>query len=187
MVWEINAVVGPPGSGKTLFMVYVMHFLDKSGKPFITNVNTTFKNAVYIENPLSLFELAETGNYQYAFIDELWLWLDSRFSASKRNREFTRFANQIRKYDMTLYHTLQNFYNIDVRLRALTTYIIIPKYDERTDIMKVIITDPDATFMKTVKLRRMSQYFKYYNTRQKYVVKDETFKNESLEGDNDEG
>ena len=169
MSWSVNAIVGLPGSGKTLTMIFFMSVLDKKGIPFITNVLTDFENSIYIEDDevLKVFDISKKHNVKVLFLDELWLWFDARYSMSKTSREFTKYVLQIRKYGCHLYHTLQTWTQIDIRIRRLTTYIIVPEYinDEKTNVY--IIDGVTETLVKRFSFRS-KDYYKHYDTNQTY-------------------
>lgn len=121
----IIAFIGNMGSGKTLSMVRHAYKKYRKGFTIYSNIKLNFP---YKEYDLQMImDYAQNGKTFYKAIfllDEAHIFLDSRMSASKRNRILTYFILQTRKADIELCYTTQNFMQVDIRLRNQTDDII---------------------------------------------------------------
>lgn len=115
---------GGLGSGKTLGMTYMLYLEHKMyHKKIFANYKLNFPferldlNKL-VDNLPQLNDVAIGG-------DELYVFIDSRLSGSKKNRIFSYFALQTRKRKVTLYFTSQFLDQVDKRLRRLVDYRII--------------------------------------------------------------
>ena len=77
--------------------------------------------------------------------DELWLYADSRQSASKRNRFVTSVLAKSRKRDLDIFYTCQYWKSIDLRLRTFTDLCAFPELNDRSQICRVNLGKPDHT------------------------------------------
>lgn len=72
--------------------------------------------------PVDLLEIGKGKNF--VALDEVYAWLDSRFSASKTNRLLSYIMLQSRKRGMDICYTAQLGSSVDLRLRDLTDIVI---------------------------------------------------------------
>jgi len=124
----ITAIVGPPGTGKTIFMAYSGLTFAQQGYRIFTNFNLYHPGTreplgkrIITTNDLNR---ARSGRLE---IDEIAAWLDSRFSMSDQNTFVNSVLQKNRKRDLSLEWSAQNFYMADIRLRENTDYVIIPE------------------------------------------------------------
>jgi len=124
----ITAIVGKPGTGKTLLMAYSALRFNLQGYKVYSNFN--------IYNPLTKAPLSRrivtTGDLDRARsgrleLDELPAWLDSRFSMSDQNKFVASVLQKNRKRDLSLEWSAQDFWMADIRLRLNTDYVIVPE------------------------------------------------------------
>lgn len=124
----ITAVVGPPGSGKTVFMTYsALTFYNKDYRIYS---NFNIYNPI-TKDPLSKrivttndLDRARNGRLE---IDEIAAWLDSRFSMSDQNAFVNSVLQKNRKRDLSLEWSAQDFWMTDIRLRVNTDYVVVPE------------------------------------------------------------
>ncbi len=131
----IVGIIGKRGCGKTITMAKtVVDMLDK-GKTIYTNFHINKKGIKKkYHNKINLLDSAFFKNYKdfklyncALFLDEIYVYIDSRTSSSKRNRLWSYFINQTRKRDVDLYFTTQFFRQVELRLRENTEYFIFPQ------------------------------------------------------------
>jgi len=129
----IIGVIGDRGSGKTLFMTYEAFNQYRKGKQIYSNYKLSFpllpntKKPKLIPNDFFLdFEKYNLKNV-CMFIDEIYIYIDSRSSGSNKNKLMSYFFNQTRKTGVDLYYSTQFFSQVDKRLRFNTERFILPK------------------------------------------------------------
>ncbi len=146
----IVALIGDVGSGKTLSMTYIIHHAQRNPKKiqkmfrFLYGDQCYFESCEYnvytnyhltdipynkIDNTLGALDNIHTENNILA-LDELWQSADSRESITLPNKILTRFFAQSRKSigdSSHLFHTAQLLHSIDIRIRNLTPYLILPE------------------------------------------------------------
>lgn len=124
----IIAVLGRMGQGKTLTATYLCYRAYKEGRKVYTNIKFNFP---YEKLTKEFFtDYAHAGkqiNDCIVFIDEAYVYLDSRMSASKRNKTLSYFLLQTRKKNVTLLVTSQFLGQMDVRFRNNIDVIVYPK------------------------------------------------------------
>jgi len=170
----LMAIVGDLGSGKTLSLTFLAwHYYLKWQK----------SRPIYANYHLNLFYQSKDGKvkkipYQYisdpddldkvrnGFFagDELWIWLDSRASASKRNRFTSMILLKSRKRDMDIVYTTQTFGQVDRRVRNVTDFIAFPVLSkDQTWCQLFIFTNHTYRFMKKMKFYAPA-FFPMYDT-----------------------
>lgn len=170
----ILGIIGKRGSGKTLTMVKAMSEYVKEGKIVYSNMSS-FGSKGFTDKQKERIHLLSDDffkNYrQYnlrncgVFLDEIYVYIDSRTSMSKRNKIMSYFFNQTRKTGVDLYYTTQFFRQVDVRLRMNTEYFILPRKRKVGDELIIINRYVDANyFLKAKEAFLGNDYFKYYDT-----------------------
>ena len=123
--------MGELGTGKTLFLTFMAYLYHSAGAKLYANY--ILKNIPYtpIEKLSNLSELSESMNF--LAIDEGWLSMDSRRSSSFSNLIMSRGILQSRKRKADVGITAQFYSSVDLRVRGLASYVILPsihKVDE---------------------------------------------------------
>ncbi|MEM0172913.1 MAG: zonular occludens toxin domain-containing protein [Sulfolobaceae archaeon] len=106
-------------------------------------------------------------------IDEIYLWIDSRMSTSKRNKIYGYILMQSRKNGFDVVYTTNYYKAVDVRIRNLTDYIIEPEYTKIGDnegLLKWTIYDKDLNLLATAKLSIDNRVFKLFDTKEKIAI-----------------
>jgi len=116
------AFVGELGSGKTLALTYLAWRNFNKGQKIYANYTLAFVHT-FIET-LEQIDGMEEGFFA---ADELWSWLDSRLSSSKRNQTVNAILLKSRKRGINIGFTAQHFSQIDKRVRNITDFIAIPQ------------------------------------------------------------
>ena len=125
--------IGDRGSGKTLFMTLEAFNQYRKGKQIYSNYKLTFPVLPNTKKPKIIpddffinFEKYNLKNV-CMFLDEIYVYIDSRSSASNINKIMSYFFNQTRKTGVDLYYSTQFFSQVDKRLRFNTERFVIPK------------------------------------------------------------
>ena len=126
-------MIGDRGSGKTLFMTLEAFNQYRKGKQIYSNYELTFpklpntkKTKIVPEDFFTNFDKYNLRNV-CMFLDEIYVYVDSRASGSTKNKLMSYFFNQTRKTGVDLYYSTQFFSQVDKRLRFNTERFIIPK------------------------------------------------------------
>ena len=99
------------------------------------------------------------------FIDEIYVYIDSRNSVSKRNRVWSYFFNQTRKRGVDLFYSTQFLHQVDKRLRNNTELYIFPSIitHEEEMYIKIKIAKGNMKIFKTFCFKA-KEYFNLYDT-----------------------
>jgi len=167
----IIGIIGEMGSGKTLSTVYLASILKNKGYNIISNMKNFKLNDDLLYNPNMLKEL-DTKKKYLIIIDEIYVYADSRRSASKKNLLLSYLLFQSRKRNLDIIYTAQKFTSIDIRIRNLTNLFILPHYYGiinnniliQWNIAKNVEQNKYITPEKTIKLKLNPKIFNLYNT-----------------------
>jgi len=177
----IAGIIGKLGRGKTVLLTTIAYLNHKFGSFYVNRLlypelfDLTNSNKIYANyklnfpfepvNSYSGLEKMEKGS---AFLDEFWLWADSRMSLSSKNKIISMMALTSRKRGLNVYYTAQNFSRIEKRIRNITDILILPNYDIRTGILKVEVIEPAENYKKVIKAFSLNvkPFFELYDTRQ---------------------
>ena len=133
---------GNLGTGKTLGLTYYLH--KYRANEIYANYHLAFKSN-YIAEPEDLLNVSQG----YIGLDELWAWLDSRVSASKKNRLLGHFLLTSRKRGCHVLYTAQHFKQVDKRVRNITDVLAFPTYDRKTKRLTIELTSQfDSSFRR---------------------------------------
>jgi len=171
----IVGIIGARGTGKTLSMAKTCDEMLKKGKTVYTNFHLNLKsiNKRY-HKQVKLLDNEFFKNYKdmklyncCLFIDEIYVYIDSRMSGSKRNRIWSYFINQTRKRGVDLYFTTQFFRQVEIRLRMNTEFFVFPriiKQDDKLIVINYIYKYGDR--LKKIGIEKFlgNAYFNIYDT-----------------------
>ena len=153
----LMGIFGGLGSGKTLTLTYFLWKYRRN--PVYANYHLAFKHD-YIENPEDLLAVSQG----YLGLDELWAWMDSRVSGSKKNRILGHFLLTSRKRNCHVLYTTQHFKQVDVRVRNITDILVFPKYDSKSKTLAIeMVSQYDPKFHRKFSIDARP-LFKIYNT-----------------------
>lgn len=110
-------ILGPKGSGKTLFST-------TRALKSIRGVYSNYRIDIENYNHLEVMDLVDINNNVDIFIDEAYVWLESRISGFFLNRFLSYMLWQSRKRDIDMYLTAQKFRALDVRFREECDVIV---------------------------------------------------------------
>ncbi|MEM1544341.1 MAG: zonular occludens toxin domain-containing protein [Candidatus Methanomethylicia archaeon] len=168
------AIVGELGTGKTLSLTFLAwHYYLKwqKSRPIYANYHL---NLYYLDKDRKINyipykyisspeELDQIRNGFFAG-DELWIWLDSRATATKKNRFTSMILLKSRKRDMDVVYTTQSFGQVDKRVRTVTDFIAFPILSRNNNYCQLFIfTNHTFRFMKKLKFYAPA-FFNMYNT-----------------------
>lgn len=128
------AIVGTLGAGKTLTLTYYASRDYCDNKKIYANYKLNFKYT-RVHSMDQIFRM-NAGSF---FGDELWYWLDSRTSQSRKNRAIADIIRVSRKRGYDIYYTTQHLNQIDKRVRQITDYIAHPQLSKDNSICKVTV------------------------------------------------
>lgn len=166
-IWMIIAITGSMGSGKTLLTTALAYQYYNQGSVIYANYGLKFPY-----KPLKMEDISNCDfDYSNALLifDEIHLFMDSRTSASKKNRIISYFITQSRKRNIVLIYTTQQSHQIDKRLRSNTDYFIScenlsPKNSKEDVFIKWTLNDMDQ-HRKTF-VFKADPFFNLYDTHQ---------------------
>ncbi len=171
----IVGIIGKRGTGKTITMAKTVMDMLKKGKTVYTNFHIN-KKAIpkKYHSKIKLLDSDFFKNYKdfklyncALFIDEIYVYIDSRSSMSKRNILWSYFINQTRKRDVDLYFTTQFFRQVELRLRENTEIFIFPQIiKQKNDIFIVnkIFSYGDTLKKIGREVFKGNDYFDVYDT-----------------------
>lgn len=160
----IVAICGGLGSGKTLLLTRYAYKEQQKGKKIFSNYGLKFKHTKI--NLLELIEMKPDLQNSALFMDEMYLYMDSRMSMVKRNRLLSYFIFQTRKLGVTLYFTAQHIGTVDNRVRNLVDIMCICKKAIRDDWFKVDMIDyrDFPEIITSTFIYKGDQYYPLYKT-----------------------
>jgi len=162
----ITAICGGLGTGKTLLLTRYSHKEKVKGRKIFANYNLNFEHTKI--DLVSLLEAKPELENSGLFMDEIYIYMDSRLSMAKRNRMLSYFVFQTRKLGVTLYFTSQHIGQVDVRLRNMVDILCICKQTIKKDWFKIDMVDyrnfPDVR--QNTFIYNGSKYYPMYNTRE---------------------
>lgn len=167
----IIGVIGDRGSGKTLFMTREAHMQYLNGKKIYSNYKLKFPESEKTKKPELLpnefFINYEDHNLKNCclFLDEVYVYIDSRTSISRTNKIMSYFFNQTRKTGVDLYYSTQFFSQVDKRLRHNTERFVLPKAFKLKDniVIQVDICNRDLKVLDKWQFLG-KPYYNFYDT-----------------------
>lgn len=86
-------------------------------------------------------------------------------SGSKKNKFLTYVLAKSRKRGINIGYTCQYFKSVDVRIRATTDFICVPRLNAKETICKLFVYDQSGQLHKTWKFRT-APVFQLYDTKE---------------------
>lgn len=177
----LMAIVGNLGSGKTLALTYLAWRNKRKGLKIYSNYALSF-DYIPINNVNDVLDMQDG----FFAGDELWHWLDSRASMSKKNQVIGNFLLTSRKKGVNFAFTAQSFGQIDVRIRKVCDFLALPQLNVQETICRLIIFSyPSLSPIRTYKFKTQP-IFDMYDTNE--VVDSLPDENEQVdfEGEDDD-
>lgn len=129
---KIVVIIGWRGDGKTAFMTYLAGMSHDAGVPIYANYDLYFPG--FVNKPVfeggnhtSLEEASELPEWLHAcdvFLDEVQEGADSRAIFKSSNKGLSKLTSQLRKRQINLFATTQNWKKLDIRIRRETDYVL---------------------------------------------------------------
>jgi hypothetical protein len=155
----LMAICGNLGAGKTLSLTYLAWRNYRKGLKIYSNYELSFPY-----EPINNINDVLNMNDGFFAGDELWHWLDSRASMSKKNSVIGNFLLTSRKRGVNFAFTAQSFGQIDIRIRRVCDFLALPQMNANETVCRLIIfTYPSLTPIRTYKFRT-APIFDLYNT-----------------------
>lgn len=152
-------IVGELGSGKTLALTYLAWRNYSKGMKIYSNYKLNFPYTP-IQTPDDIINMKDG----FASLDELWLYADSRLSASKKNKFVTMVLAKSRKRSINIGFTTQSFGQVDKRIRTVTDFVCLPKLNNSETVCKLAVySNPSMSLMRTFRFKTQA-IFNMYDT-----------------------
>lgn len=162
----IVAICGGLGSGKTLLLSRYAYKEFMKGKKIFANYNLNFEHTKI--DLVTLLNLKPELQNSGILMDEIYIYMDSRMSMTKRNRLLSYFVFQTRKLGVTLYFTSQHIGQVETRLRNMVDILCICKQTVKKDWFKIDMVDyrdfPDIR--QNTFIYNGSVYYPMYDTKE---------------------
>jgi hypothetical protein len=202
----VVGLVGEMRSGKTLMMTILLLDEYLSKKEVLSNYHLNFPHQIIDVNEMDKSIRDRKTDYfenKAIGIDEIHVFMDSRGSGQKRNKMLSYFLTQSGKLDTTIYWTSQFMRQVDVRLRLNTQIlykvkryvlkrgvkVLLRQDDKRHDFYidaekYVLMEGANGLFFgykKTITIKNPSNYFKWYDTKQRVYYEESIDEKEKKE------
>ena len=118
---NIGLVIGRKGSGKSVFLYWVMKTLNQLNINRPVQIYKEFKKYNMAEN---IYSLKQIKQFSVLLIDELGIKFPARDSASESNKLLQKLLVLIRHKDMSVISTVQNSKLGDINVYRLSDYMI---------------------------------------------------------------
>ncbi len=154
----LGSVIGSLGSGKTLFLTWLA-FISKNKQKIYANYNIDIDNF----QKITIQDLESLGK-GLILIDEAYLWLDSRLSASERNRYMSKIIFQSRKRGFDIFLSAQLRGSVDLRFRGVEDIIIKADGCDEKENFHYLITDKETVKDFWIKNDVIKELYDLYDT-----------------------
>lgn len=173
----ICEIVGRFGSGKTLLLTYyALKAIEKNHKVF---ANYTIKSDKASFVTPSNFEVkldsVDTQKQPIStFLDEVYVWLDSRMSMTKRNLSLSHLILQSRKRHLTIFYTAQMSRTVEMRLSEMADFRI--KAEQLHNRFKYTVYTGDGLQLSVFAIpKKKAETFLYSEYDTYHIVKEKNY------------
>ena len=139
----IWAIVGWRGSGKTALLANIAEIDYNNGKTIISNFDLNFPHIRMTFE--ELIEFPDNLVNATVVFDEFQVGAGARNALRNDNKAINKFITQLRKRNIILYLSTQNFKFLDIDVRTQTDYILttekVDKSNEDDHRFSVVIVD----------------------------------------------
>lgn len=130
-----TGIIGKPRTGKTLYLCMMAYFDYLAGRKIWTNFpvyfppipNNVAPTPLEIEDIQGIVDMEMEISPKSVFIQEASKWFDARRSMRKENVLLSSFTGQSGKREIDIYYDDQFPTRIDMGLRDITDYTMIPE------------------------------------------------------------
>jgi len=136
---SVNGILGRRGHGKSTLLAKIGEDDYNLGKKIITNFWVSYPH-IYMSFE-DIIMLPEELQDATLLLDELQVGAGARKALSLSNQDINKFITQLRKRNIMLFYTTQNYKFIDVDIRSQTDYLITTQKTENLNQFKVIVVD----------------------------------------------
>lgn len=168
--YPIIGIVGDRGGGKTLTAVNIVDEYQKAGLKVFSNFELIGIPYEHIEFN-DIVDFPEYLHDGVIIIDEAHIGTDAYDFFSKRVREITKFATQIRKRRLIFLYTTQVFTQVAKRLRQQTDYIMYCNELHVKGLIRVELYSNRTQEYINGKTVDLSAYFGKYDTNELIMLK----------------
>lgn len=162
----VNALVGMPGSGKTLFMAWCANGLEASGYDIYANFNLHAIDYTHLDDVADFGDIS--GEKIAVFVDEIHRSGDARRSGSNMNILLTEDIMQYRKWGEPgtchIYYSEQLWKLMDNRFRGICGRCYEPTIIGR-------LPEPGKAWLQRKPVRMRLRYFDFSDARRRFHTK----------------
>lgn len=161
---------GDLGSGKTLSIILLAIKMKKMYPALQIYANMKgIKGGLvngFLGDVISNFEKLDDTTPKLILIDELYLYLNSRSSATSFNRILSEMLFQSRKKNISIFYTSPRSMAVDPNLRDITTTFINPHYSKSKDVLTWNYLDSQSLLPtgKSIRWNKASAIFPFFST-----------------------
>jgi len=162
-------IFGDMGSGKTLYMTYYTlkyYVEDKLYERAFANYHIKSPNKKRPVELLTFEAFKALGKTSEALVclDEAYIWLDSRMSGTKRNRQISYLVLQSRKRGFDIAYTAQAQSSIDLRMRRFTEIKVLA--EKRENGFKYVELFGNKVRERFLPFKQAEKIYPYYDTKE---------------------
>lgn len=164
---------GGLGSGKTLFLTMIS-YINKHSLNMKLVSNFTLKGIKYEKFSLHTYINAGYSNC-IIFLDEGYVYLDSRSSQNSSNKLMSYALFQSRKKNVFLFITVQLLFSLDIRYRSLADYCISCE-NLYTKFRYTIFNPKDiSTYSQVVlPIEEAENFYEFYDTNEIIAISNDS-------------
>ncbi len=136
---SVIGVLGRRGHGKTTLLALLGEHDYSNGKKVIANFDLSFP--YFRMSFADIIELPEELQDATLLLDEMQVGAGAREALKKTNQTINKFITQLRKRNILLIYSTQNFMFIDKSIRSQTDFLVVTEKTATNGIYKVITVD----------------------------------------------
>ena len=121
--YKIVGILGQPRAGKTLLAVHYLYNYHLLGRPVYTNIDMSFRTGAITVD--MLYKFPDELNNSCILFDEIHKYADAYKFFSKSAQAMSTLFTQLGKRKIYLFFTTQLWRTVPIRLRELTTTLIM--------------------------------------------------------------
>ena len=163
-------ILGKRGSGKSLTATLFALFYKLKGFKVYSNMQRLKLADGHVKDYNKHFwDDNDSDTPKVLIIDEAQKDLDSRRAMSDDNIGYTNIITQSRKNNLDIIITSTRYHNIDVRVRDIVDYYILPHFNKKNNILTLYFYDDTQELVRIKKYHIPNWLFSLYDTTEKIL------------------